>query len=136
MKVQKTLHTYFKQSNNNSVIDLFIKDLKQLFFCLDVSKDGITFFFLISNSVIHKCYVGKELENFFDMNNPWDWNVANKTIRFLMQIVNTIVPYKESTIIICNSYHKFLSPCFFAWLTNNRKMHCTVHIDYCYITKI
>ena len=70
MKVQKILHMHFKQSNNNSVIDLFIKDLKQLFFCLDVSKDGITFFFLISNSVIHKCYVEKELENFFDMNNP------------------------------------------------------------------
>ena len=41
MKVQKILHNDFIQSNNNSVIDLFIKDLKQLFFCLDVSKDDI-----------------------------------------------------------------------------------------------
>ena len=52
MKVQKTLHTYFKQSNNNSVIDLFIKDLKQLFFCLDVSKDGIRIFFFKSLKVL------------------------------------------------------------------------------------
>ena len=41
MKVQKTLHNYFIQSNNNSVIDLLIKDLKKSFFCLDVSKDDI-----------------------------------------------------------------------------------------------
>ena len=37
--MQKILHNYFIQSNDNSVIDLFIKDLKQLFFCLDISKD-------------------------------------------------------------------------------------------------
>ena len=38
MKVQKILHNYFIQSNNNSVIDLFIKDLKQLFFALMLAK--------------------------------------------------------------------------------------------------
>ena len=52
MKVQKILHKYFKQSNNNSVIDLFIKDLKQLFFCLDVSKDDIIKIFVVFESLI------------------------------------------------------------------------------------
>ena len=34
---------------------------------------------------------GKKLENYFDMKSPWDWNVANKTISFLMQMVNAII---------------------------------------------
>ena len=52
MKVQKILHNYFIQSNNNYVIDLFIKDLKQLFFCLDVSKDDIIKNFVFCESLI------------------------------------------------------------------------------------
>ena len=35
----KILHDYFIHSNNNFITDLFIKGLKKLFFCLDVSKD-------------------------------------------------------------------------------------------------
>ena len=50
--MQKILHNYFIQSNNNSVIDLFIKDLKQLFFCLDVSKDDIIKNFVFCESLI------------------------------------------------------------------------------------
>ena len=51
-EVQKILHNYFIQSNNNSVIDLFIKDLKQLFFCLDVSKNDIIKIFVFFESLI------------------------------------------------------------------------------------
>ena len=52
MKVQKILHNYFIQSNNNSVTDLFIKDLKKLFFCLDVCKDDIIKVFVVFESLI------------------------------------------------------------------------------------
>ena len=52
MKVQKILHNYFTQSNNNSVIDLFIKDLKQLFFCLDISKDDIKIFVVLESRIV------------------------------------------------------------------------------------
>ena len=51
-EVQKILHNYFIQSNNNSAIDLFIKDLKQLFFCLDVSKNDIIKIFVFFESLI------------------------------------------------------------------------------------
>ena len=51
-EVQKILHNYFIQSNNNSVTDLFIKDLKQLFFCLDVSKNDIIKIFVFFESLI------------------------------------------------------------------------------------
>ena len=51
-EVQKILHNYFIQSNNNSVIDQFIKDLKQLFFCLDVSKNDIIKIFVFFESLI------------------------------------------------------------------------------------
>ena len=52
MKVQKVLDNYFIQSNNKSVIDLVIKDLEQLFFCLDVSKDDIINVFVVFESRI------------------------------------------------------------------------------------
>ena len=52
MKVQKILHNYFIQSNNNSATDLFIKDLKKLFFCLDVCKDDIIKVFVVFESLI------------------------------------------------------------------------------------
>ena len=52
MKVRKILHNDFIQSNNKSVIDLFIKDLKHLFFCLDVSKDDIFKIFVFFESLI------------------------------------------------------------------------------------
>ena len=52
MKVQKTLLNYFIQSNNNSVIDLFIKDLRQLFFCLDSSKGGMKAFVVFESRIV------------------------------------------------------------------------------------
>ena len=52
MKVQKTLLNYFIQSNNNSVIDLFIKDLRQLFFCLDSSKAGMKAFVVFESRIV------------------------------------------------------------------------------------
>ena len=52
MKVQKTLLNYFIQSNNNSVVDLFIKDLRQLFFCLDSSKGGMKAFAVFESRIV------------------------------------------------------------------------------------
>ena len=51
-EVQNILHNYFIQSNNNSVIDLFIKDLRQLFFCLDISKDDIKAFVVFESRIV------------------------------------------------------------------------------------
>ena len=68
MKVQKILHKYFKQSNNNSVIDLFIKDLKQLFFCLNVSKDEIKIVVVFESLIVLSISVKRE--------NNWKTNLT------------------------------------------------------------